>query len=138
MARGFDSLTGRWLGRYDYADGRPGVAFEASLLDQDGALSGVVEEPNTFGRSAAAVLVADLDGTRSGSAVSFLKRYVGSDRLAWPSYHGTANAALTRVEGRWWFAADPRQSGRFVLMRKPRAEDRAQVGAAGRVPVGVP
>lgn len=126
MARGHDSLTGRWLGRYDYGDGRPGVAFEAALLDQGGALSGVIEEPNTFGRGASPVLAADVDGTRAGSAVSFLKQYLGTGPESWPSYHGTANAALTRVEGRWWFASDPRQSGRFVLMRKPRAEDRAE------------
>ncbi|MGL5009638.1 MAG: hypothetical protein ACRC6I_07120 [Paracoccaceae bacterium] len=114
------SLTGRWLGRYDYPYGAASVAFEADVVEDAGVLGGAIFEPNTFRRDAGPELVADIQGSRDGAQVMFHKRYRGATPAEWPHYEGVVNGALTRIEGRWVFAATG-FSGRFVMMRKPVA-----------------
>lgn len=127
-------LSGRWLGRYDYPDGRPPVPFEADLLDDGGAVSGQITEQNSFVPGAGAVLVAWVTGTRQGDALGFEKRYAGFDPLDCPSYEGRTNVALTRISGRWFFRHDRAWSGRFVMMRKPLA--RAATGRTAGAKTG--
>lgn len=122
MAKSYTDLGGRWLGRYEYPDGRDPVPFEAVLAEDTGLLAGEIEEPNTFAQGHGPVLAAMIEGSRDGLSVEFRKRYHGFALQACPQYDGEANAMLTRIEGIWRFAADPGFSGRFVMMRKPMAE----------------
>ncbi|WP_284166004.1 hypothetical protein [Frigidibacter sp. SD6-1] len=126
-----DSLTGRWLGRYDYQGAAEPVPFEVDLHDTGGSLTGDVTEPNSFRPDQGTILSAVLNGDHNGLRVSFIKRYVGFDQGDHPRYQGELNPARTRIEGRWHFPKSPAQSGRFVMMRKPRAaaEERASEAA---------
>jgi hypothetical protein len=123
------NLTGRWLGRYEYEYGQPPVAFEADITDAHGHISGQICEPNSFRPGMGAVLTATLAGACSGDDVQFSKRYVGFTQDGPLIYNGTANAARSRIEGRWHFADVPFWNGRFVMMRKPRAAARAALSA---------
>jgi hypothetical protein len=114
------SLTGRWLGRYEYPYAAPPVPFEADLVEDAGLLTGTIYEPNTFKPGAGPELLADITGSRAGAQVVFQKRYRGAPGHEWPFYEGTANSALTRIEGYWIFRHIG-FSGRFVMMRKPKA-----------------
>ena len=115
-------LSGRWLGRYDY-DGMAmePVSFEAELTESSGSLGGRIFEPNTFRDDRGATLEARIEGHCSGDEVRFVKVYLGFDQGGDPVYAGTVDAARKRIEGRWSFAGLPGVSGRFVMMRKPRA-----------------
>ena len=125
-------LTGRWLGRYDYDSGE-GVPFEADLTEQDGTLTGQIDEPNTFDPDAPESLTADIRGVRQGAEVSFEKLYHGFAAVECPTYNGTLNPALTRISGTWSFRAYPGHTGRFVMMRKPRTKARAKRSVAAVV-----
>lgn len=122
MTKTFPNLSGRWLGRYEYPDGREPVPFEAVIAEDMDLLSGEIEEPNSFARGLGPVLTSSIEGSRDALSVEFRKRYHGFALQACPQYHGDANAELTRIEGKWLFAAEPGFSGRFVMMRKPMAE----------------
>jgi hypothetical protein len=121
-------LTGRWWGRYEQAPGGP-VPFEAELSEDDGSITGETSEPNTFRGDMGAALTATLTGGRAGAEVNFLKQYHGFVQDDCPVYQGTANAALTRIEGQWSFPSWPGLTGRFVMMRKPQAEAKARTEA---------
>ena len=126
MAEQFTSLTGRWLGRYDYARGAAApVAFEAELTDDQGTIAGETTEPNTFRPDLGVVLSAVLHGSRNGPDVTLAKTYLQFSEGPPIAYIGVANAKLTRIEGRWHFPDMPSEGGRFVLMRKPAALARA-------------
>ncbi|MCY1127634.1 hypothetical protein OU426_12275 [Frigidibacter sp. RF13] len=131
MAARSDDLTGRWLGRYDYQGAAEPVPFEVDLHDAGGTLTGDITEPNSFRPDQGTILSAVLNGDHNGQRVSFLKRYVGFDQGDHPRYQGELNAARTRIEGRWHFPKSPTLTGRFVMMRKPRAaaEEKARGSA---------
>lgn len=126
MSKSYTSLSGRWLGRYEYPDGREPVPFEAVLAEELDLLAGEIEEPNTFAQGHGPVLSAMIEGSRDGLSVEFRKRYHGFALQSCPQYDGEVNAALTRIEGIWRFAAQPGFVGRFVMMRKPMAEARLE------------
>lgn len=132
---GFPDLTGRWLGRFDYPSGYPPVSFEADLAEEAGLLAGQTEEPNGFRDDMGPLLQAVIEGHRSGGMVRFVKRYLGFSQGDDPVYEGTADAALTRISGTWFFVGKPGWSGRFVMMRKPLAADRAMRRASRTAPV---
>lgn len=135
-AGAFPDLTGRWLGRYDYPMGDPPVPFEADLVEEAGLVSGQTEEPNTFRPGMGALLQAVIEGHRGAGGLRLVKRYLGfvqEDLI----YDGVADAALTRISGRWFFASGPGLSGRFVMMRKPLAAESALRRARRAEPVGV-
>lgn len=111
------TLTGRWMGRYDYDRGGDPVAFEVSLTETGGAITGEVMEPNKFRQDMGEMLNATLDGARSGTQVSFIKRYSGFAQGDHPQYDGSVNAALTRIEGRWQFKHIAGWGGRFMMVR---------------------
>jgi hypothetical protein len=110
-----ENLTGVWQGLYSYPYGQS-VSFVATLIDSGGSFSGTIHEPCVRGDSPNKTLFATLEGTRSGSAVSFLKTYhdagpnYGSVR-----YAGALNGDATEIEGKWtiWGV----WSGKFLMIR---------------------
>ena len=113
-----DSLTGVWDGTY--VQSQIGiVTFLATLIDSGGALGGNVTEPCIL----PSCLVggthnASIVGHRSGSAVSFIKRYepsgCGYDTVF---YEGVVNADATEIDGRWRL---PGLSGTFLMVRSTK------------------
>jgi len=115
-----DSLTGVWDGTYT----QPGVGivtFLATLIESGGALGGSVTEPCMMPACPLSTHNASIAGHRSGSAVSFVKRYeppgYGYDKV---SYEGTVNAEATEIDGRWKL---PGMSGTFLMVRATRAAE---------------
>ena len=115
-----DSLTGVWDGTYT----QPGVGivtFLATLIESGGALGGSVTEPCAMPSCPLSTHNASSAGHRSGSAVSFVKRYeppgYGYDTV---SYEGTVNAEATEIDGRWKL---PGISGTFLMVRATRAAE---------------
>jgi hypothetical protein len=128
VARAFTSLTGRWLGRYEYDAGPEPVPFEADLIEDLGFLSGETAEGNTFRPELDGTLHAVITGNHSKGSVHFTKTYLGFEADDHPIYSGRANANLTRIEGRWFFPSQPGWAGRFVMMRKPGAAAERKAG----------
>jgi hypothetical protein len=109
-----DSLTGVWDGTYV----QPGVGmvtFLATLIESGGALAGNVTEPCMMSGCPLSTHDASIVGHRSGSAVSFVKRYeppgYGYDTVI---YEGAVNADATEIDGRWKV---PGLSGTFLMVR---------------------
>jgi hypothetical protein len=112
-----DNLTGVWDGSYI----QPGVGmvtFLATLIDAGGALGGSVSEPCLMPGCPISTHNASISGQRSGSTVSFVKRYeppgYGYDTVI---YEGTVNAEATEIDGRWRL---PGLSGTFLMVRATR------------------
>ena len=95
-----DSLTGVWDGTYTQA-GAGIVTFLATLIETGDALGGSVTEPCVMPSCPFSLHNASIAGHRSGSAVSFVKRYeppgYGYDKV---SYEGAVNADATEIDGR--------------------------------------
>jgi hypothetical protein len=111
-----DSLTGVWDGTYT----QPGVGivtFLATLIESDGALGGSVTEPCAISGCPLSTHNASVAGHRSGSAVSFIKRYeppgYGYDTV---SYEGSVNAEATEIDGHWKLTGTT-MSGTFLMVR---------------------
>ena len=113
-----DNLTGVWNGTY--VQSKVGmVTFLATLIDSGGALGGNVTEPCILpGCLAGGTHNASIAGHRSGSAVSFIKRYepsgCGYDTVL---YEGLVNADATEIDGRWRL---PGLSGTFLMVRSTK------------------
>src|ERR1700761_2047878 len=114
-----DTLTGIWDGTYT----QPGVGivtFLATLIETGGALGGSVTEPCASASCPVSSHNASIAGHRSGSAVSFVKRYeppgYGYDTV---SYEGTVNAEATEIDGRWRLPGGM-GSGTFLMVRSSR------------------
>ena len=113
-----ESLTGIWNGTY--VQSRIGmVTFLATLIETGGALGGNVTEPCIRpGCLVGGTHNASIAGHRSGSAVSFIKRYepsgCGYDTV---TYEGVVNADATEIDGRWRL---PRLSGTFLMVRSTK------------------
>ena len=133
MTDGFTTLSGAWMGRYDYGAGQCPVSFEAMLQDDAGALSGQITEPNTFRRDMGASLTASLVGDRLGYDVTFRKIYAGFDQGGDPVYEGVLNAALDRIDGMWRFSNDPQWSGRFMMIRALRVRARRKIAVTADI-----
>jgi hypothetical protein len=125
----YSDLTGRWMGRYDYAATRAPVPFEVDLTETAGSLHGKIHEPNTIANAMGAALDAILDGSRDGAAVRFVKVYRRFDQGDDPVYEGTVNATMTRVAGAWWFPLTPAWRGRFLMVRPVQAAATREVAA---------
>ena len=130
----FQTLTGKWLGRYGYAHSTLVVPFEAVIVECGGDLSGETSEPNTFRFDLGSVLDAVLAGGCGDGAVNFIKRYNGFSPDDDPVYAGMLNPALTRIEGTWQFPRKPWANGPFTMMRKPSAAARAGRAATMKSP----
>ena len=127
MTETFTTLTGQWLGRFEYDRGGVAAAFEAELSETDGVLRGQTTEPNSFRKDMGPELTAQITGSRADDKVSFFKRYIGFDQGDLLIYDGTTDAVLTRIEGRWRFNAQPNWGGRFVLLIRPSRRTAARV-----------
>ena len=97
------------------------VTFLATLIDSGGALGGNVTEPCARpGCLVGGTHNASIEGHRSGSAVSFVKRYepsgCGYDAVF---YEGLVNSEATEIDGRWRLPGIP-LSGTFLMVRSTR------------------
>src|SRR5262249_18867684 len=91
-------------------------SFVATLIDAGRVFSGTIHEPCVLSDTPNKTLYATLDGTRQGSAVSFLKTY----HDAGPNYgsvqdDGALNGDRTEIEGRWIIRNV--LSGKFLMIR---------------------
>jgi hypothetical protein len=114
-----DDLTGVWDGTY--VQPRVGiVSFLATLIESGGALAGDVTEPCMMPGCPLSTHNASIAGHRSGSAVSFVKRYeppgYGYDTV---SYEGFVNAEATEIDGRWRVPGTT-VSGTFLMVRSTK------------------
>jgi hypothetical protein len=111
-----DNLTGVWDGTY--LQPRVGiVTFVATLIESGGALAGDVTEPCMMPGCPLSTHSASIAGHRSGSKVSFVKRYeppgYGYNTVA---YEGLVNADATEIDGRWRVPGTA-FSGTFLMVR---------------------
>src|SRR5215467_9955862 len=117
-----DNLTGVWDGTY-VQQGAGLITFIATLIESGGALGGSVTEPCTIPDCPVSTHHASIAGHRSGSAVSFVKRYeppgYGYDTV---QYEGSVNAEATEIHGRWSIAGTG-LSGAFLMVRATRAAE---------------
>jgi len=74
-----------------------------------------------------------LTGTRSGSAVTFIKTYTDFEDIDHPTYEGHVNATATRITGRWHFPGRPDVKGTFLLARTAQAAARKTTRAAAEM-----
>ena len=113
-----DSLTGVWDGTYTHRRGI--VTFLATLIESGSALGGNVTEPCTNPACPLSTHNASIAGSRSGSTVSFVKRYeppgYGYDTVF---YEGVVNTEATEIEGRWKLPGIP-LSGTFLMVRSTK------------------
>jgi hypothetical protein len=120
-----ESLTGVWNGTY--VQSRIGmVTFLATLIETGGALGGNVTEPCIRPDCLmGGTHNASIAGHRSGSAVSFVKRYepsgCGYDTVF---YEGLVNADATEIDGRWRLPGMA-GSGTFLMVRSGKRTEAA-------------
>jgi hypothetical protein len=126
-----NTLTGVWDGTYT----QPGVGivtFLATLIETGGALGGSFTEPCATAACPLSTHNASIAGHRSGSAVSFVKRYeppgYGYNTV---TYQGTVNAEATEIDGRWRL---PGASGTFLMVRATRAAEATTTEEQAKVP----
>ncbi len=120
------SLSDTWHGSYSYPahpafGGNAETAFVATLLDENGVLSGATHERRTAGHFAGMLLNAVIDGHRDGAAVTFTKTYEAGAFAVAPRpivYTGGLNADASEISGTWQIPLLP--PGRFVMIRANR------------------
>ena len=110
-------LDGEWIGAYGYEDGRQAVAFDMTLSDNGGRVSGQIAEVQSFGTEAEdGALRANISGSIRGFVVQFTKTYDGTGGARHSvTYKGTlvSDGNLKFIFGTWhlggevgsWFAA---------------------------------
>ncbi len=128
-----DNLTGVWDGTYV----QPGVGvvtFLATLIESGGALGGSVTEPCMTQGCPMSTHNASIAGHRSGSAVSFVKRYeppgYGYDKVF---YEGSVNADATEIDGRWRLPGIA-LSGTFLMVRSGKPAQSVTTEEQTKVP----
>ncbi|WP_139176571.1 hypothetical protein [Jannaschia faecimaris] len=119
------SLTGQWIGRFDYDDGEASVPFEADMIQSGMTLRAQTVEPNTFHPGAMKELRGFLTGWIVGSEVRLTKTYT-FDQVADPEYVGRVDADARRITGCWSFEDMPANTGRFTMTRRPAAKALAE------------
>ena len=126
------TLTGIWDGTFT----QPGVGtitFLATLIESGGALGGSVTEPCMSPGCPLDTHNASIAGHRSGSAVSFVKRYeppgYGYDTV---NYEGSVNADATEIDGRWRVQGF---SGTFLMIRSGKPAEAVTAEEKANEPV---
>lgn len=110
----FLSLCGEWTGVYTHDLGA--VPFNATLEEEDGRLTGRINEPNTFAPTGVARLFASLTGSKAAETVRFVKAYDGAGGVDHTvAYDGACDAAFVEIRGVWRIS--PFCSGPFVMTR---------------------
>jgi hypothetical protein len=129
-----NSLTGVWDGLYCHPQHAP-VAFLATLIESGSTLGGTTTEPCMMPGCHLSTHHAMLAGGRSGSAVSFIKRYdppgFGYGTVF---YEGVLNGDATEINGRWALPGHA-LSGTFLMVRSGKAAQARKT--EGRVTVRV-
>jgi hypothetical protein len=97
------SLTGVWVGSYQYPDRRAPVQFLMVVKQgPNGTFTGSLREPNTFGSSSVAFLGASISGTVKSTAVKYTKTYDGTGGQSHSvDYQGLVNWKARVVQGQW-------------------------------------
>jgi hypothetical protein len=129
-----ETLTGVWDGTFLQPD-VGAVTFLATLIEAGGALTGSVTEPCMSPGCPLSTHDAAISGSRSGSAVSFVKRYqppgYGYSHVF---YEGTVNADATEIDGRWKLP-DNAVSGTFLMIRSGKPAEAVVVEEKAKEPV---
>lgn len=119
-----ESLTGVWHGLYSYQTHLEPVYFVATLIDGGASLTGMTHEAAVGQAGTPLTVFASIAGSRSGSAVDFLKSYDGSGGFAHAvSYAGQLSADGNEIEGHWSIPGD--WSGRFLMIRNTGVTERS-------------
>jgi hypothetical protein len=116
------NLTGVWHGLYSYEIFREPVYFVATLIHGGTLISGTTHESEIGETGAPLTLFAGIDGSKTGTAVTFRKTYDGSD--GWNhsvDYEGLLNGEGTEIEGRWIIPGNA--TGRFLMIRNRGATE---------------
>jgi hypothetical protein len=119
-------LTGEWSGIYNYPHTLPPNAFEASIRDAGGIITGVIRQPGEFFEPPGTRQHAVIEGTREGSRVRWIKIYDDLARAP-PRYEGTIQPGGDEIEGQWHHPGD--WSGTFLMVRarKGKAKETQKV-----------
>jgi hypothetical protein len=129
-----ETLTGVWDGSF-LQPGVGTVTFLATLIEAGGALTGSMTEPCMMPGCPRDTHNASVAGTRSGSAVSFVKRYeppgYGYSHVF---YEGTVNADATEIDGRWRLP-DHTVTGTFLMIRSGKPAEAVAVEEQAKEPV---
>ena len=112
-------LSGQWSGIYNYPSLYPPNTFEATIRDTGGAITGVISQPGEFFEPPGTVQTAVIEGSRSGTSLSFIKMYDDLNRPT-PHYHGRIQPGGDEIEGEWTIPGN--WSGTFLMVRGPRAK----------------
>ena len=113
------SLTGVWDGTF-IQPGAGAVTFLATLIESGGALGGSVTEPCISPGCPLSTHNASIAGSRSGGAISFVKRYEPPGYgYTTVFYEGSVNADATEIDGRWKLP-DNSATGTFLMIRSGR------------------
>ena len=117
------NISGLWMGSFSYPSGfGPRTPFLAKIEDEDGALAGSIVEPNLTGHLSD-TLEAVIRGSRSGSAVDFIKAYDGASDLAHSvDYVGRLSGDGNSITGTWSLAD---LDGSFEMHREAVWEEKA-------------
>ncbi|MEZ6066976.1 MAG: hypothetical protein R3B90_15020 [Planctomycetaceae bacterium] len=97
-------LTGTWLGAYDYPDGRAGVQFSMTLVQQQGRVFGLIREINTFGVTQTPWLHAYVEGKIDPESrqVTLTKTYDGTSGQSHAvAYTATLDEDGDKLTGTW-------------------------------------
>ena len=129
-----DSLTGVWHGTFVQPQAGM-VTFLATLIESGGALAGNVTEPCISAGCPLSTHDASIAGHRSGSAVSFVKRYEPPGYgYGTVQYEGAVNAEATEIHGRWRIAGS-KDSGAFLMVRASRTAQASVTEQRSKEPV---
>jgi hypothetical protein len=120
-------VSGVWYGRYFAGSAEVEEnSFIAHLDEAAGEVSGTITEPDTTGTEE--VRRAFVDGSRQGTALSFVKQYDPAGALAHSvNYVGTLSEDGTEVTGEWRFSG---YHGSFVMNRETFTADELEEEAA--------
>lgn len=116
---GEHDLTGEWSGIYNYPAHYPPNAFEASIRDTGGIITGVTRQPREIVEPAGNHQHAVIEGSRQGSMVRWVKLYDDLSR-ATPHYQGRIQPGGDEIEGEWHIPGN--WSGTFMMMRRRKDE----------------
>ena len=116
---GEHDLTGEWSGIYNYPARYPPNAFEASIRDSGGIITGVIRQPGEFFEPPGTLQHAVIEGTREGNLVRWVKIYDDLTRAP-PRYEGRIQPGGDEIEGEWHHPGD--WSGTFLMVRARKAK----------------
>jgi hypothetical protein len=120
------NLTGVWHGLYSYDLAMAPVYFVATIMSGPGWISGTSHEAANEIEGQALTLFAAIEGSFTGSAITFIKTYDGSG--GWSHsvpYSGHVSPDGLEIEGTWEIkeAGYMTTTGRFLMIRSPGASE---------------